>query len=63
MTELLSSYVGPEAAGGYASDFIAEFADYDITYDGASPGEGSNETAKADRKEHMIEMLRTEFEE
>jgi hypothetical protein len=63
MTELLATIVGPKEAAGYATDFIAEFADYDITFDGASPGEGANDSAEADRRAHMVEMLRDEFEE
>ena len=63
MTELISTYVGPKEAAGYATDFIAEFADYDITYDGASPGEGGNGSAEADRQDHMVKMLRYELGE
>ena len=63
MTESIATYVGPETAAGYATDFITEFADYDITYDGASPGEGANDSAAADRRKHMVQLLRNEFEE
>lgn len=63
MTELISTCIGSKEAAGFASDFITEFADYDITYDGASPGEGGNEAAEADRKQHMVKMLRDKFEE
>ena len=63
ITELLSTCVGPEAAAGYACDIITEFSDYDTTYDGASPGEGPNESAEADRQVYMVKMLRNEIEE
>jgi hypothetical protein len=63
ITELLATYVGPEAAAGYAGEFITEFSDYDTTYDGASPGEGPNESAEIDRQIYMVKMLRNHLEE